>query len=231
MRTLLTLVVLLLLVLVGVDVGGRALAESKAGDALAVRASLATAPEVTIHGLSFLAQALPGRYQKVTVTSSGLRIGPIAGVGAVVQLYDVTLPLSDAIGGDVQRLAAGTAELHATFPVSEVLTALHQGAGTLTAAADGGLTLSSSVSLAGRGFPVSVELGIQIVGGSLQVRARSIRAAGISAAALPGLRSAFTLDVPLAGLPVPVQAGTVSVQGSRLVLDARLTDVTAGSLG
>lgn len=230
MRTLLTLAILLVLVLVGVDVGGRALAESKAGEALAVRASLTAAPEVTIHGLSFLAQALPGRYQKVTVSSSDLRLGPIGGAGAQVQLYDVTFPLSDAIGGDVQRLAAGTADVHVTIPVPEVLAALHQTGGTLTAGPGGGITLAGSVSLGGLSVPASADLGVQVVGGALQVRAQSVRAAGISAAVLPGLRSAFTLDIPLDGLPAPVRSGTVTVQGDRLVLDARLTEVRAGSL-
>ncbi len=102
---LLAVLLVLVVVVVGVDIGGRAFAESKAGETIATQTGT-TAPDVTIHGFSFLAQAVPGHYSQITVHSTDLRIGPLTGIAATVELYDVDFPLSDATKGNTSRLVA-----------------------------------------------------------------------------------------------------------------------------
>ncbi|GGM15647.1 LmeA family phospholipid-binding protein [Nakamurella endophytica] len=230
MRTLLVTLLLLALVVVGVDIGGRLLAESKAGEAVAREGHLATAPDVTIHGFSFLAQAIPGNYGKITLTSQDLALGPVDGVAAVVDLYDVRLPLSDALQGDTRRLTAGFADLRAQIPTSALAAALHQPGVTVTAGPDGTIRLGTSATVLGRRVPVSVDLGVQFAAGVLRLRAQSVQAAGVSSSVLNGLASGYSLDIPLDGLPVPVTSASARVEGSQLVVVAQLADLTAGML-
>lgn len=231
MRALLITVLVLILLVVGADIAGRAIAESKAGEAIATQAHVSTAPDVSIHGFSFLAQALPGHYQKITVESGGIDLGPVPNVATVVDLYDVDFPLSDALDGDTTHLTAARADLRAAVPTASLATAL-QGQGiTVSAGADGTIRLSATVKVAGRSVPVSADVTATFTGGRLHLAASAVKGAGV---ALPVsadvLARALSLDIPLTNLPVPITAASVSADGTGLIITAEAVNVSAAHL-
>ena len=88
MRRLLVALLVLAVVLVDADVGGRVYSEDRADAALAQHLPGPADPAVSIHGFSLLLQALPGRYSHVTISSNDLGTGPLQHVAAVADLYD-----------------------------------------------------------------------------------------------------------------------------------------------
>ncbi|WP_154770075.1 LmeA family phospholipid-binding protein [Nakamurella alba] len=230
MRALLITLVVLLLLVVGADIGGRAIAESKAGEAIATRSGNQVAPDVDIHGFSFLAQALPGDYGQITLSTTDLVLGPLAPVAATVELYDVTYPLSDAFAGSTDGLAAERATLTATVPVSALGDALQVPDLQLGSTANGDLRLSGSVSVAGNEVPVTADLGVSITDGALALSASGVSAAGVDVPLPASLADDLSLTVPLDALPIDITSGTVGVDGANLTLQASTGRITADSL-
>ena len=117
MKKLVITLVVVLALLVGADFGARAIAESRAGEALAREAGTTTAPDVDITGFPFLTQAIGGEYDHITVSLVGAELAnlPLSGV---VDLYQVHFPLSDAMSGDTSNATADRATMIARTPVS-----------------------------------------------------------------------------------------------------------------
>lgn len=229
MRKLLIFLVVLILLVVGIDIGGRAFAESKTGEAIATQTGKA-APSVDIHGLSFLVQALPGHYQHVTLTSHDVTIGPITGIAATIELYDVDFPLSDAVSGDTSHLRAGQARVHGEIPAGQVSASMTQSRVRITPGPGGAIRVSTTISALGRQIPVSADLIPSFSSGSLHLDAEDVTADGISVpkTAGPGLSEltkSLSLALPLKNLPFTVAAATLTASGSNLVLTATANDV------
>jgi hypothetical protein len=228
-RKLLIFLVVLILLVVGVDIGGRAFAESKAGEAIATQTGT-VAPSVHIHGFSFLAQALPGHYQNITLTSQDVAAGPITGIAATIELYDVDLPLGDALNGTASNLRAAQVRLHGEIPTSRISAAMTQTGVTITAGPGGAIRVGATVSVAGQQIPVTADLVASFSSGALHLDAKGLTAAGISLPSIAGLNIAdlarnLSLALPLRDLPFTVQAATLTASGTNLVLTAIANDV------
>jgi hypothetical protein len=233
MRALLGTVFVLLLLLVGADIGGRLLAQNQAEKALRQHYPAAADPRVSIHGFSFLLQAVQGSYSDITMSSSAVTLGPVTGVRAQIDLHDVSLTLSDAISGDISHLSARRADFRAVFPAASLGNWLDQPNLTIAPGADGFVQLSTTVLLAGRTIPVTVSAAASIAGGSLTLAVKSISAAGVT---LPSdtsakLRKILSATLPLRGLPFSIDHAAVSAQDGALVVTATAVDVTAAQLG
>ena len=228
MRKLLIFLVVLVVLVVGVDIGGRLLAESKAGDALASKTG-GVAPSVDIHGLSFLVQALPGHYSHITLTSNSIVVGPITGIAATADLYTVDFPLSDAVKGDTSNLTAGQVHLVGQIAGSKITALLPQAGVKLSAGTDGAIRLSTTVSVAGQKVPVTADLVSSFESGSLHLDAENLSADGISLPDVAGLTKNLSLTLPLKGLPFTVQSADLTASGSNLVLTATANNVTVGA--
>lgn len=231
-RKLIVALVVLALLLVGADIAGRLIAQQKASQAIATKLATATEPSVRIHGFSFLLQAVGGDYSHITATSNDLTVGPVNQVSAQVDLYDVTLPLSDALGGKVEELTAKRAQLRAVIPGDQLTALLQQPGMTLAPAADGTVRVSTTIAVDGRTFPITVDVGITIADGSLTLTARPITAAGVQVpAALAGeLQKRLTTSIPLRSLPFPLDNATVTAQDGNLVVAATADNVDARQL-
>ena len=119
MRKLLIFVFVLIVIVVGLDIGGRYYAESQASKTIGEQTGTPD-PAVDIHGFSFLVQAIPGHYQNVTLSSQDVTAGPITGIATTIELYDVHFPLGDAIKGNTDNLTAAHATLSGVVPGSSV---------------------------------------------------------------------------------------------------------------
>ncbi len=229
MRKLLILLAVLLLLVVGADIGGRAYAESKASDAIGAKSGT-TAPSVVIHGFSFLAQALPGHYQNITLASSDVTAGPITGIDATIELYDVDFPLSDAVKGDTSSLTAAQATLRGVIGDSVITAAMGQKGVTLSAGSGGAIRASATISVGGQQVAVTADLVASYASGVLHLKANGLDAAGVTLPDVAQLTDGLSLSLPLKGLPFIVQAATLTASGSSLILTATANNVTVGSV-
>lgn len=232
MRKLLVTLIVLIVLVVAADFAGRAIAESKAGEAIATKTPITPAPDVNIHGLSFLWQAFNGQYSHITLTSSDLTVGRLTGIDATADLFDVHFPLSDAIGGNVDNLTAGHANLGARIPASALSSALDQQNLTVTAGADGALRLGTTLAAAGQTFPVQVDLKPTVSNGTLHLKGATVvdAPAAVPSALTDALVHQVSIDLPLVGLPFPLDTATASVDGDTLVLTGAARELKIGQL-
>ena len=224
MRKLLIFLFVLIVIVVGVDIGGRYYAEAKAGESIGQQTGSA-APKVDIHGFSFLVQAIPGHYQHVTLTSPDVTAGPITGIAATIELYDVDFPLGDAIKGNAENLTAASATVAGVIPDSEVAAAMKQPNVTIGEGPDGSIRLSTSISILGQKIPITADLVASYSGGTLHLTATGLSAAGISLSVLTDLTKNLSLSLPLKDLPFTLDAATLTASGSNLLLTANATNV------
>lgn len=92
------------------DLGTAAAAESGISRQMRDRLDLPEDPAVRVHGLSFLAQAVTGRYEQVEVSMTRVPIGPLRTPEIRVQLHGVRAQLSDLVGSGPARFRAAAAE-------------------------------------------------------------------------------------------------------------------------
>ncbi|MET3804510.1 hypothetical protein ABIB25_001505 [Nakamurella sp. UYEF19] len=229
MRKLLVFLVILIIVVVGIDIGGRAFAESKAGEAIAIQTGT-TAPSVDIHGFSFLVQALRGKYSNITLTSSDVTAGPISGIGVTIDLYDVNFPIGDAVKGDTSNLTAAQAHVTGVIPDSQVTAALAQSGATISEGPGGAIRVAATVDIAGTRVPVTATLVPSFTAGTLRLDATNLTAAGVAVPNIAQLTRNLSLALPLKDLPFAVQAATLVSSGANLVLTASANDIRIGSV-
>lgn len=222
MRKFVITLVVLAVLLVAADFGLRAYAESRAADAINSELGRDVQPDVSIEGFPFLLHAIQGSYPEVIMTAS-TAAGSITGVHAVLDLSRVTLPLRDALAGDTSNLAARSASLQALLPLDSLAAALGRPDVILSAGPDGGVLVSSTLSVAGRAIPVSGTASIGISDDTVTISVPQFTAAGVNltplaTAAAAALARGLTTTLPLTGLPFTITDATVAVQGTDLVL-------------
>jgi hypothetical protein len=233
MRALIGTIVVLALLVVGADIGARLFAQNQAEKALREHYPAAADPNVQIHGFSFLLQAFKGDYSHIEMSSQNVTLGALTNVQMHVDLHDVQLPLSDAIGGDVSDLVARRADFQAVIPATSLGDALDQQNLTVTPTADGLVQIGTTVTIAGQTIPVTVAASASITDGSLALTAKLISAAGMT---LPpnvtqALQARLSVKLPLSALPFSIKAAGVSAQDGALVVTATGTNITAQELG
>lgn len=232
MRKLLITLIVLVAILVGVDFGLRWFATKKVGEAVATELQLAAAPDVAVSGFPFAVQAIKGEYETINIDAPDLTLGPVTGATADVTLNGVKIPLSEALAGNVNAMTASSAGLRISIPATNLAAAFGLSGLTITPAADGALTLSSTITVAGQSFPVTATLAAAVVDSTLELRADSMQGAGIEVPAdiLSAAVSTFNLDIPLTGVPFNIRAATVGVVGADLVLTGSVTDIVLSQL-
>jgi hypothetical protein len=223
-RKLLIFVFVLIVIVVGLDIGGRYYAESQASKTIGEQTGTPD-PAVDIHGFSFLVQAIPGHYQNVTLSSQDVTAGPITGIATTIELYDVDFPLGDAIKGNTDNLTAAQATLTGVIPDSAIATAMKQPNVTISEGTNGAIRLSTSVTIASHEFPVTADLVASYSDGNLHLDATGLTAAGISLSGLTDLTKGLSLSLPLKNLPFTLDAATLKASGSNLILTASANDV------
>lgn len=233
MRKLLIALFILAVLLVGADFAGRAIAESKTGEAIAQRASITPAPGVDIHGFSFLWQAVRGEYGHITLTANDLRSNGLTGIDIAAELYDVTLPLSDALGGRADQLTAGRADVTARIPSESLGTVLNQPRLRVTGGADNAVRVSTTLSAAGQSLPVTAEVSASVTDNTLRLTGERLVGelpGGLNASLADQFVRQLNFSVPLTDLPVTIASGSVRADGSTLVVTAETRNVQIGRL-
>lgn len=233
MKKLLITLVIVVGLLIGADFAGRAIAESMAATQLAERSGV-TNPDLDIHGFPFLTQAIGGTYDHVTLTADGVMLGTVP-AKAAVDAYDVHYPLSDAVHGRTDGMTADRAVVTLRTPTSSFTTLLNAPGVTLTAGSQGQVQVGTTVTVAGKTLPITADASVSVSDGVLHLKPGTVSFGGVDSTVLPAAvqaaaAKALTFDVPLDGLPVDVQSGTLRVDGEDLVVTAELHDVVIADL-
>jgi hypothetical protein len=233
-KLLITLIVLAVL-LVAADFGLRAYAESRTATAVQAELGLTAVPDVSIEGFPFILHAVQGEYPQVIITAANVDNGLLPGTRAQLNLAQVTLPLRDALSGNTSQLAAQATTLQVLIPLTSLTAALNQPNLTLSAAPDGSLAVTTSVTVAGQQIPLTGTATITVANDTLTLSVGSLAAAGIDltpvvSAAANALVGGLQRSFPLTGLPFSVTAANVSVVGGDVVVTATTGPVLLSDL-
>ncbi|GAA2018064.1 hypothetical protein GCM10009818_33910 [Nakamurella flavida] len=234
MRKLIVAAVVLLVLLVGADVGGRLIAQREISKAIERQLTVGEPVSTRIHGFSFLWQALQGNYDALTLTVNRLEVPQIRNADVAIDLRDITLPLSDALSGNTDNLAAATGTARVVISAADLSAAAGGRALTLAPAADGAIAVTTTAEVLGQTVGITATVDASVVDDVLTLRVEGL-GAGADGPALPSdltasLNGDLSLSVPLAGLPFPITGATASVVDGDLVLSAAAADIRAADL-
>jgi LmeA-like phospholipid-binding len=229
-KLLITLIVLAVL-LVGADFVARYIAKDQIGEAVAQRLSLTAEPTVSIEGFPFLTQAIGGRYDAITIWLPAQSLGPVGGVTAGVELDDVRLPLSDAIGGRFTTLTIAQAFAEVRIPADSLGAALGLSDFKLSEGTNS-LQFSATATVLGQRVPIAASINMELSGSELRLRNGNVSGAGVT---LPPevtglLGTVVNVALPLGGLPFSVDRASARTDGTALIVDATVSNVSFAKL-
>jgi hypothetical protein len=221
-RWLLISVVGLLVLLVAADRIGVEVAESVAADALKNSQKLPSSPDVDIAGFPFLTQLAAGDYDKITVTSDDVPLGPGAHGLAISRLRVVLHDLS--VNSGFSRFHAETADATATIDYAELSDVLGV---ELSYAGDGKVEASKSVSLAGHTLRAHITATPALDNGRLVFTDTSVDGvSGLTDAVIDAIAREFHVTIPLQGIPFQVELQSLRVDDDGVVLALAGRDLT-----
>lgn len=256
MKRLIVGLIVLVGVLVGVDFGAAALAESAVSRQMREQIGLPDDPDVRINGFPFLAQALAGRYSSIDVAADRLRVGMLEEVEVVAQLRDVDAPLSEVLGSgprslrvaeadgtvrvgadDLERLLGDVDRLRIESLDADALEqAVEDGADPALADADPDTVarLVGTTAALGEETEVTAIVALELTDGVVRIVPRDIRLGGPDAPPLPestqsALRDRFTVDVDPGSLPLQVTPTELRAVDGVLEISGSTTDLVLGA--
>ena len=230
-KVLLVLLVLVAAGLVAADRIGVRVAEDKIGEQVAAQYNLQERPDVTIHGIPFLTQAVGGEYKHIEVGIGDWTQQGVTVTGVKVDMRGVDAPLSEVTKGSAADVTARTATASAVVPYDVIQKRAPKEVKRIGPKGD-----DLSVDLTGN------VLGVQLTGTAVvQVKptAKGIAISPVSvgsngAAQIPLalVRSQLTWTVPVSDLPVGSRISQIqpTPDGLRVAATAenvRLNDLQA----
>lgn len=248
-----------LLVLVGllvaVDFGAAALAESAVSRQMREQIGLPDDPEVRINGFPFLTQALSGEYSSIDVSAPRLDVGPLQDVEVAAQLRDVTAPLSEVLGSgpkslrvataegtvrvgadDIERLIGTVERLRIETVDAEALEQLVEDGGDDSLAdldPDRTARFVGTTEILGSDTEVAVLVVLELDGGIVRVAPQDVRLGGstepLPSAVQQAVRSMFTVEVDPGSLPLQVTPDELRAVNGVLEISGSATDLLLGS--
>lgn len=256
MRRLVIALLVLAGVLVAVDFGAAAMAESAVSRQMRGQLGLADDPSVRINGFPFLTQALSGRYSSVDVAASRIAVGELQELDVRAQLRDVVAPLSMLLGSGPKSLDVSEAEGTVRIPAADVERLLpgvtdlridpidaralqdaveDGGEASLTEIdPDSAARLVGTASLLGQEAEVSVIAVLELAQGQAQIVPRDVRLGGDDAPALPAavqraVEDLFTVRIDPGSLPLQVTPTALEATGGALEVSGAAQDLTLGA--
>ncbi|MBT2208151.1 MULTISPECIES: DUF2993 domain-containing protein [Actinomadura] len=221
------LLVLLILLVVGVAAADRIgvrVAQDEIGKQVAAEYNLPERPDVTIHGIPFLTQAIGGDYGHIDVkigvwTSEGVTVNDVK-----VDMRDVKAPLPDVLSGGTANVVAGKATASAVVPYEAVQKQAPRQVKSIKPKGDD-LELEMTGTMSG--IPVA---GTAVV--SAKPTAKGIAVTPVSFTSRAGaqvpmalVRGPLTWVVPIPELPVGSRISKLEPTEAGLRVEATATDV------
>lgn len=255
MRRLIVAVVVLVGLLVVLDFSAAATAESTISRQMRDRLSLPEDPSVRVNGVSFLTQAVTGRYRSVDVSMDRLPVGSLRSREVTVKLHDLRAPWSELSGsapaprfrvtdarsvvtigsGDVMRMVPGTKELTLATVDADAIDEIVRDDGDPTLRGmdprNAGM-ITATTTVRGRSTKVEVLAALLVTtDGLIRIVPRDVRSDDVelSATETAALTKAFSLVIDPGKLPFRVTPTALRVdEDGRLELSGQVKDLVVG---
>ncbi|TNM60666.1 DUF2993 domain-containing protein [Streptomyces sp. NP160] len=240
-RLLLTLVVLAVLAggaavaAPAVDGAARAAAQERVAADVTGATGATGGVDVRVEGGWFLPQALRGRYDDVRVVARGVPAAGLRLEQVDARLSGVHLPLSQVLGGSVQRVEVDRATSTALLAYPVLDEVLGQRDLPLSVAPEGGdLRVTGTTRLLGQDVSLSAAVDLTADGGGLRAVPRQLLSGSalvdrLSRSVLSGLRDQLAFEVPLGELPFSQQVTGVRVGAEGLLVSTSGESIVVGS--
>ncbi|MDT7570653.1 MAG: hypothetical protein QOE05_827 [Actinomycetota bacterium] len=227
MRGLLYTVVSVVVLAVAADRISLVLTERAVAAQLQTSGGLSIRPDVSIHGIPFLSQAIAGKYDEVDVSASEVTAG-----GGRLSKLDVTLrgvhvPLSDALSGSVDAVPVDGLRATVLLSYADMSKQLRDRGLTVSPAGDQ-VRVSGSVQVLGRTITASAVSSVVLSGASVVVTAKRFEVGNAMAdrAVTAALARRFDFVIRVGQLPYGLTLSTLAVRPNGVVATANAGPTT-----
>lgn len=218
-------VVLLVLLLVADRLAAR-VAGQVVADRIKDNQHLTTTPKVVISGFPFLTQMAKGSYDEVHATAVDVPLGKFQASVLDLHLYGVQLKAKDVITQSVKAIPVDRATGTVTFTYADLNQALKGEHVTLEPAAEGGVKVSGSVTVAGHKLSGSGVGSLAAAPGGIRVTVTDLNGTGLTRVVAGLLDQRLSFVIPTTELPYGLKVASVETTPVGLVATAAIGSFT-----
>ena len=226
MRRLLIVLVVLAALLVAADRVGVVVAQNRLASEIQQQLDLNAKPDVSIRGIPFLTQAIRGTYKDIRVQLPDVDAGDVQDLSVNARLQGAHVSLSDALGGNVDRIPVDQISGTLLIPYDQLARASGISALTITREGDS-LRLTGSVQVLGRSIKAEAVGRVEVNDGRIAINAEQAKVAGIPVptAVLDEAARLLSFRVQPQNLPLNLRITAVHLTDTGLLVDAVSDDV------
>jgi len=226
MRRLLIVLVVLAALLVAADRIGVVVAQNRLASELQQQLDLDAKPDVSIRGIPFLTQAIRGTYKDIRVQLPDVDAGDVQDLSVNARLQGAHVSLSDALGGNVDRIPVDQISGTLLIPYDQLARASGISGLTITREGDS-LRLTGSVQVLGRPVKAEAVGRVEVNDGRIAINAEQATVAGIPVpgAVLDEAARLLSFRVQPQNLPLNLRITAVHLTDTGLLVDAVSDDV------
>ena len=226
MRRLLIVLVVLAALLVAADRVGVVVAQNRLASEIQQQLDLNAKPDVSIRGIPFLTQAIRGTYKDIRVQLPDVDAGDVRDLAVDARLQGAHVSLSDALGGNVDRIPVDQISGTLLIPYDQLARASGISGLTITREGDS-LRLTGSVQVLGRSIKAEAVGRVEVNDGRIAINAERAKVAGIPVptAVLDEAARLLSFRVQPQNLPLNLRITAVHLTDTGLLVDAVSDDV------
>ena len=226
MRRLLIVLVVLAALLVAADRVGVVVAQNRLASEIQQQLDLDAKPDVSIRGIPFLTQAIRGTYKDIRVQLPDVDAGDVQDLSVNARLQGAHVSLSDALGGNVDRIPVDQISGTLLIPYDQLARASGISGLTITREGDS-LRLTGSVQVLGRPVKAEAVGRVEVNDGRIAINAEQAKVAGIPVpeAVLDEAARLLSFRVQPQNLPLNLRITAVHLTDTGLLVDAVSDDV------
>jgi len=217
MRKLIVSLIVLVLLVALADRGAMYGAQTAIAKQLSVSYDVHPEPDVDIHGIPFLTQAIDGTYEQIDVRMKEVTRDDIRVENVEARLFGVKAPISQVLSSDAKKITASRAEGSAVVPFDMLKKRLPDGFSAKPQ--DGKLVMSGKANALGLTVPVKAVVKLGVGGDGVVAKPEKITVAGDRVpTSLIARQLAFT--VPIHDLPMHLKIERVHVTDEGIKVSA-----------
>ncbi|MEO3826978.1 DUF2993 domain-containing protein [Actinomadura sp. B10D3] len=228
-KVLLVLLVLVAVAVVAADRLGVRVAEDKIGEQVAAQYNLQQQPDVTIHGIPFLTQAIGGEYKHIEVAIGDWTEQGVTVTGVKVDMRGVDAPLSEVTKGSAANVTARTATASAVIPYDVIQKEAPKEVKRIGPKGD---DLSVEMTGAVLGFQLNGTAVVEVkpTAKGIAITPVSVGSNGAAQIPLALVKRQLTWTVPVADLPVGSRISEITPTADGLRVAATAENVRLNDL-
>jgi hypothetical protein len=226
MRRLLIVLVVLAALLVAADRIGVVVAQNRLASEIQQQLDLDAKPDVSIRGVPFLTQAIRGTYTDIRMQLPDVDAGDVQDLSVNARLQGAHVSLSDALGGNVDRIPVDQISGTLLIPYDQLARASGISGLTITREGDS-LRLTGSVQVLGRSINAEAVGRVEVDDGRIAINAEQAEVGGIPVpkAVLDEAARLLSFRVQPQNLPLNLRITAVHLTDTGLLVDAVSDDV------